>query len=117
MRHYSAAQARGRVFPIVDTICEWRRARAANSCEDDAPYVPAGNRDGDNCDEDHDLDAREIRRVGIIQCHASADRVGGFDLKSAITITVGRAVFEMDKNAHTNWETALILGRRWENKV
>ena len=29
LRYCSAVQARGRVFPIVGTICEWRRARAA----------------------------------------------------------------------------------------
>lgn len=37
---------------------------------------------------------------------------GGFDLKSAVQMAIGRTLFEMGKEVDLNWETAQITVER-----
>jgi hypothetical protein len=41
--------------------------------------------------------------------------VGGFDLGSTVRMAVGRAMFEMKRQADLDWETAIIRVKRWDN--
>ena len=40
---------------------------------------------------------------------------GGFDLGSTVRMAVGRAMFEMKRQADLDWETAIIRVKRWDN--
>jgi hypothetical protein len=49
---------------------------------------------------------------GVILHHTEI--AGGFDLGSTVRMAIGRAKFEMDKEADTNWTKAYIEVQRWD---